>query len=352
MKKLLSLMLAVTLVFSLVACGGSGETAEQATKNALDAIKSAYSEKAKEYVDYDELLDMGEDKKLDTEEQVKSDEMAKIIFEGLEYEILGSTENGESATVTANITNKDMSSVMSNLISQAFALAFSGLSGDEMDAKFEELMVELIQTEDKKVTEEINIDLVKADGKWKINMNDAFIDALSGGMMSYANGMNDAFSGGDSGEPDMAKAQKTATALKLGDTLSSERMEITVKNIEFSYDVLPKNTSGFYNHYPAESGSVYIHVEAAVKNLQKQNLDCDDVMTVWADYNGGYTYQSEPIVEDASTGFTYANITSIKPLETIGMRFLISAPQEVEETGNPLFLIFDVDDNMYKFVMR
>lgn len=140
--------------------------------------------------------------------------------------------------------------------------------------------------------------------------------------------------------------------IKEGDIIKTDRMEIKIKKIEFSYNVLPDNTDGFYTYYPAETGHVYIHIDTDVKNIQKQILNCDDIMVVEANYNDGFTYSSFAVPEDASTGFTYANITSIDPLQTLGVRFLIDCPQEVEETDNPLFLIFNVDKQKYKYIIR
>lgn len=140
--------------------------------------------------------------------------------------------------------------------------------------------------------------------------------------------------------------------IEVGDIITTDRMEITIKKIELSYDVLPNDTSSFYTHYPADPGNVYIHIDTDIKNLQKQNLACDDIMTIKADYNNGFTYDSITIPEDKSTGFTYANITSIKPLETFGVRFLIDCPQEVDETENPLVLLFNVDKQNFKYVIR
>lgn len=140
--------------------------------------------------------------------------------------------------------------------------------------------------------------------------------------------------------------------IKIGEVISTNEIELTIKKIEFSYDVLPDDTSGFYTHYPAESGSVYIHIDTDVKNLQKQNLDCSNIMEVKADYNNGYTYNGSPIPEDSQTGFTYANITSIDPLQTLGVRFLIKCPQEVEETNNPLILNFEINGQKYEYKMR
>ncbi|HAY3897728.1 TPA: hypothetical protein JRS25_003670 [Escherichia coli] len=137
-----------------------------------------------------------------------------------------------------------------------------------------------------------------------------------------------------------------------GETISTESAEILINNVELTYDVLPDKTDGFYTHYPAESGKVYINVDVDVKNMQKQNLECDSVMNVKATYNGGYEYNAQPIVEDSTTGFTYSNITSITPLETKGMRYLIDCPQEVEESKNPLVLTFELNGEKYNYTIR
>ncbi len=140
----------------------------------------------------------------------------------------------------------------------------------------------------------------------------------------------------------------------IGDTIKTDDMEVTINKIEFSYDVKPDDTNSFYTHYPAEEGNVYIHIDTDVKNLSKQGLECDDILTVIADYNDGYKYDGNPVVEDASLGFTYANITSIDPLKTLGVHFLISCPEEVEESDNPLFLTFKLSgtNDIYKYTIR
>ena len=75
--------------------------------------------------------------------------------------------------------------------------------------------------------------------------------------------------------------------------------------------------------------------------MGKQNLACDEILKATADYNNGYTYSGFPVAEDSNTGFTYANITSINPLETLGVHYLFKCPQEVEESSNPLFIIIE-----------
>lgn len=141
---------------------------------------------------------------------------------------------------------------------------------------------------------------------------------------------------------------------KSGDMIASDKMEVTINNIEFTYDVLPDVTSTFYTHYEADDGEVYIHIDADVKNLSKKDLDCDKILTATANYNDGYTYKGQAIVEDKATGFTYASITSIEPLKTQGMRFIINCPEEVKTSEHPLFLTLKLQgtNDVYRYDIR
>ena len=140
----------------------------------------------------------------------------------------------------------------------------------------------------------------------------------------------------------------------VGDTITTDSMEIVINKVELTYDVLPDDTSGFYTHYPADSGYVYIDLDVDVKNVQKQDLMCDEILKAKADYNDGFEYTGMAIVDDSSTGFTYANISSISPLATRGMHYIFSCPQEVEETDYPLFLTISPNGTTetYKLVIR
>ena len=128
-------------------------------------------------------------------------------------------------------------------------------------------------------------------------------------------------------------------------------MEITINKVELTYDVLPDDVSGFYTHYEADQGNVYLHIDTDVKNLGKQNLACDEILKAVADYNSGYTYSGFAVPEDSGTGFTYANITSIKPLETLGLHYLFKCPQEVEESSNPLFVTIEPNSSKDSYIL-
>lgn len=139
-----------------------------------------------------------------------------------------------------------------------------------------------------------------------------------------------------------------------GDMITSDKMEVTINTIEFTQDVLPDVIDTFYTHYEADDGEVYIHIDADVKNLSKKDLDCDEILTATANYNDGYTYKGQAIVEDKITGFTYASITSIEPLKTQGMRFIINCPEEVEISEYPLFLTIKLQgtNDIYTYDIR
>jgi len=151
-------------------------------------------------------------------------------------------------------------------------------------------------------------------------------------------------------------AEETETAetgiqISVGETISNDYMEITINKVELTYDVLPDDVSGFYTHYEADQGNVYLHIDTDVKNLGKQNLACDEILKAVADYNSGYTYSGFAVPEDSGTGFTYANITSIKPLETLGVHYLFKCPQEVEESSNQLFVTIEPNSSKDSYIL-
>lgn len=148
-------------------------------------------------------------------------------------------------------------------------------------------------------------------------------------------------------------ASSEYTPIVIGETIITETREITINHVELSYDVEPLDKGAFYTHYPADSGEVYIDIAFTVKNTQKQQLECTDVLSAMADYNDGYEYKGFAVVEDSTTGFTQAIISSIDPLESVGMRYLIKCPQEVEEnTDAPLFVIITIEGTKYQYVIR
>jgi hypothetical protein len=198
MKKVLALFLVFALGAGLIGCGG--EKPEQAVKNTFDAIKNGDSEAASKYINYDDLLNAGEtsDKTSTDESDTESKEMVELVLKHFDYKIISSSEDGDSATVKAEITNINMSVILADFISEAFTLAFSGLDEKTMDTQMNNKFTELLNREDNKtVTKTVEIKLAKKGDSWKISISDELTDAIFGGMISAAKEMNDSF-GSDS----------------------------------------------------------------------------------------------------------------------------------------------------------
>ena len=143
------------------------------------------------------------------------------------------------------------------------------------------------------------------------------------------------------------------TDIALKQTVATDDYEFTLNRVELSYKVLPDNPPSYYTYYNAPDDQVYIYVNAKVKNKQKQSVDCDEIYSVTADYNGGYTYTGFNIADDTDGDFTYANITAVNPLQTLGVHCLIACPEEVETTSHPLVLTITLKDGTkYRYKMR
>lgn len=136
-----------------------------------------------------------------------------------------------------------------------------------------------------------------------------------------------------------------------GNVITTDTKEVTIKKSEFSYDVMPDNPDSYYSHYAAEAGKVYIVLSVDVKNNGKADVMCDELIGVKADYNDGYAYSGFAVVDEGGD-LGYANITSVAPLSTQAMKYLIECPEEVESSTAPLFLTITVDGTQYKYTIR
>ena len=202
MKKVIALILTVVLVFGLAGCDKE-ESPEQAVTNMFAAINNDI-DAASKYIDYDGLLNMGESS--EETSAAESEEMLKVILEQFDYKIISSSEDGDSATVTAEITNIDMKSILADFVSEAFALAFSGLDEETMDKQMDHKFTELLNRNDNEtVTSTVDIKLTKAENSWKVDMSDELADAIFGGMISAAENMNHSFGGSSESDSDTDK---------------------------------------------------------------------------------------------------------------------------------------------------
>lgn len=215
MKKAVSVLLVITMVFCMAACGsdnGGGSEAEEEVKvltpeevvaAGLDAFINCDADAVQEYfLLEDDADDMGdvlesaevEDEADDAEESEDSeeaeddfdDEMARVIFSHMSYKITGSEISGDTATVTVDITNKNAGIALGNAFLVALNYAFSGASDEETNAAVTQTFIETFESDEtESVTNTVVINLKMVDGKWLADASsEGFLNAVTGGMVA------------------------------------------------------------------------------------------------------------------------------------------------------------------------
>lgn len=185
-KKLTAIFaLIIMSLMILPACSPKGETPEQATTNALNAIRDMKTSTIQKYLVYEDFMGS------EVEELGEDEEYVKLIFRHLSHNILSSSIDGETSTVKVEVTNINMAVILTEYFQQAFAFTFSNafsedpLSEEEVNELTEQMLVDLLKKDDVELTTStITIALTKTDSSWKLEVDDVFRDAILGGMLS------------------------------------------------------------------------------------------------------------------------------------------------------------------------
>ncbi|MEG1309389.1 MAG: hypothetical protein RSD06_00755 [Bacilli bacterium] len=151
----------------------------------------------------------------------------------------------------------------------------------------------------------------------------------------------------DSSKSEVNSVKENIKNFEKSSKLDVDGLKITVKNIKFTSDILPDKVEGLYNHFLADKDKVYLEVDTDIKNTNKQDQVVENIGTIELDYDNGYEYKGWLIPEDSQTSFSYANITSIKPLETMGIRWAVELPKEVAETKKPVKITLTIGNEKY-----
>ena len=194
-KSITAIILTLILTLSLTGCG-EVKKAETAVNGMFTAFKALNFEEAQKYVNVDEITKAGE------EANENSMLIMETVFDNLSYEIISSEKvDNETVIVKTKVTATDMKPVLGEFLSKALEYAFSNAFADpqpteeESDKKMEEILVECASKPDlATVTNEVDIKVVKTESKdWKIEADDAVVNALLGGLADAAKEMENAF---------------------------------------------------------------------------------------------------------------------------------------------------------------
>lgn len=139
----------------------------------------------------------------------------------------------------------------------------------------------------------------------------------------------------------------------LGETIVTPDYEFTLLNVETTYEVLPPNTNGVYSSYAAESGKVYVHIEADIKNTMQRDIRIDELFEPSCLYDEKYPYSGFVAVVDDGNRFDWVgSYVAATPLETCQAHGIIECPAEVDESGKPILVYLQLGDTTYEYPLR
>ncbi len=220
-KHVIAILAIFSVIFFFSGCGSTPSPTET-TDTFLQALKTQDVETlASVYAEAElDLLDAAaesveSEEAEDAEEAAEDTGLTKVYEEQMlpkmldfDYELSNEQINGDKATVDAKITTYRIgdacTAFFSEYISQAFMLAFSDVSEEELDSLATTLLSgKLADLTEKNYEKTVTIALTKVDGKWVVDTiqpgNDA-IDAITGGLVTAFSNMEDAFAAWDEEE--------------------------------------------------------------------------------------------------------------------------------------------------------
>lgn len=181
MKKLLCIILAIVMTVSFAACGK--ESPEKAADNALKAVKNLNPVGIAKYFGDDTVDDMDID-------EISAEELKvlKKFLSKTSWEILGSVEDGDDATVTVRITSIDLAPIVKELMGELLGDAFSSLFGEQMtEEEMEEKALnffeeKLAEKDIAMTTNDVELDMTLTEKGWKIDADASILGSFAGSL--------------------------------------------------------------------------------------------------------------------------------------------------------------------------
>ncbi|MCL1997824.1 MAG: hypothetical protein FWG65_03565 [Turicibacter sp.] len=111
------------------------------------------------------------------------------VFSELTYEIISETIDDESAYVELALDTIDFAAVMEEVMSNAFSLVFLDISAEEFAREVETLLQNVLESPP---TTTINATIeLQLHEEWRIVANSYFADAITGGLLSFAESISE-----------------------------------------------------------------------------------------------------------------------------------------------------------------
>ena len=138
------------------------------------------------------------------------------------------------------------------------------------------------------------------------------------------------------------KPMKTTTLLNVGEVLDeADYASLTYIGTEFTDDLLPSNTSRYFNHYQIDNTSnTYMVLKFELTNYQSTAIDIDKFIGAKAWFDNKYQYTGFIVAED-SDGAGFSAYSDVSPLETVKLFYLIEVPKTVMDMDYEVDVVFN-----------
>ena len=214
-RKLLVITAIMVMMAVLSGCGSKIPTPTETTDSFLQALKSQDAEAIASVYDGTDVdlleaaSDSAEDNETDGDSETTDTGLEAVYEEQMlpkmldfDYELCNEQIEGDKATVDVKITTYRIgdafTAFFSDYISQAFMLAFSDASEEDLDDLATTILSgKLADLSEKTYEKTATLSLSMKDDKWvvdNIEDSDEFLDAITGGLVTSMKTMTDAFS--------------------------------------------------------------------------------------------------------------------------------------------------------------
>lgn len=201
MKKLISLMLSIALSVPVFA----GCSLMQTSQSPEDTVKGYFA--AYKSFDTAKMADLSTSGSAgvssnSSSSNPDSNQVMKLIAEKTDEQNEEKAQvNGDAATLKVKITTPDTKKIMQNALtstlSKAMSNAFSSSTASSNNSGSElmkDMQTELSKPDVALTTTEMNLQLTKVNGKWKVKVTENLADAITGGMLSCSKSLASATS--------------------------------------------------------------------------------------------------------------------------------------------------------------
>ena len=188
MKKLFNVLLVIILIL-LVCLAGYKICLNIQKHEVLKMVDGTFTE-----VKNGDLSNYMDNQSKD--ESNKINQYTKSMLGNIDYKVLSIDQEYNKAKVKISVSNKDMKTIFQRVINKAMDEAFKNIfdnkSKEEIDKEVEKYFLEELKSKDiKVVTNTIDLEYVKANGNWEINIDRMkFLNSILPGYTDLKNSIS------------------------------------------------------------------------------------------------------------------------------------------------------------------